>query len=175
MSWLAGFRAAQRAPRSLCNMRGWWRIRTDTATVQHGVVIWTSHTHSHAYTGLTWARRHIKPQECFGEVAPVCGYLSGITEPQNGWGGKGPPEIMLKQGHLEHVAQDHIPLGFGYLQRRLHILSGWSLLLHCSVRWYVQLPECRYLQWYRQSLWETKPVISVRNYLLPKAGGLVSL
>lgn len=44
------------------------------------------------------------------------------------WGSSAPPPL-LKQGHLQLVAQDHIQTAFGCLQgRRLHHLSGWPLL-----------------------------------------------
>lgn len=38
---------------------------------------------------------------------------------------------LLKQGHLEHFAQDHVQVGFEYLQTILHNLSG--NLGQCSV------------------------------------------
>lgn len=52
-----------------------------------------------------------------------------ITESENGWGWKGPLEIiwsnpLLKQVPLEEVVQDHVLVGFEYLQRRSHNLSG---------------------------------------------------
>lgn len=50
----------------------------------------------------------------------------------NGWGGKGPLEIiwsipLLKQGHLKHIAWDPIQAGIEYYQgRRLHNLCQHS-------------------------------------------------
>lgn len=33
------------------------------------------------------------------------------------------PNSCFKQGHLDHIAQDHIQVGFEYHQMRLHNLS----------------------------------------------------
>lgn len=49
---------------------------------------------------------------------------------QNGWGWRGPlnsssPTPLLKQGHPEQIAQDHVQTAFDYLQEwRLHSLRG---------------------------------------------------
>uniref|UniRef100_A0A8B9Q4U4 Transmembrane protein 19 n=1 Tax=Apteryx owenii TaxID=8824 RepID=A0A8B9Q4U4_APTOW len=55
------------------------------------------------------------------------------------------PTLLLKQGHLEHVAQDPVQVGFEYLQGwRLHNLSGQPVPVLChphskEVFHYVQL------------------------------------
>lgn len=59
------------------------------------------------------------------------------TESQNGRGWKGPLEITqsnppAKQGHLEHIAQDGIQVGFDYLQRRLHNLDTGKEATACK-------------------------------------------
>ena len=52
-------------------------------------------------------------------------YFEGHTEPQNGWGWKGPLEVILstpprlKQDHLEQISQHHVQMAFEYLQ-------GWK-------------------------------------------------
>ena len=44
------------------------------------------------------------------------------------WRSSGPPPL-LKQGHLQQAAQDHVQMAFGYLQgHRLHYLVGRPLL-----------------------------------------------
>ena len=56
--------------------------------------------------------------------------LAFIIGSWKGWGWKGPLEViltnpLLKQDHLEPVAQDHGQTAFEYLQGgRLHNLSG---------------------------------------------------
>lgn len=62
------------------------------------------------------------------------------SESQNGWGGKGPVEViqsegllssLLKQGHLRQVALDHIQAAFEKLQAgRLHSPSGQPVPMH---------------------------------------------
>lgn len=53
-----------------------------------------------------------------------------VTEQENVWGWKGPPEViwftpLLKQGPLEHVPQDQVQTGSEYLQGgRLHNIFG---------------------------------------------------
>lgn len=52
------------------------------------------------------------------------------TEPENGWGSKGPLEViwshpLLKQGHPGIIAQDHFLMAFGYLHAwRPYTFSG---------------------------------------------------
>jgi len=49
---------------------------------------------------------------------------------RNFWTPPGPTEL-LKQGTLQHIAQDHVQAAFEYLQEwRLHHLSGQPVLSH---------------------------------------------
>lgn len=58
---------------------------------------------------------------CYTTVFPALLLLGlVITEPQTAWGWKRPLDVtwynpLLKQGHLQQVAQDYVWLAFGYL------------------------------------------------------------